>query len=58
MTGQTRLHEADDEEGVRVLGLLVAVTEAVVHVAFIGILALMSAATALFAVYVIWRTRG
>ncbi len=52
------LHEADDEEVVHVLVLLVAVSEAVVHAVFIGILATMSAVTALFAVYVIWRTRG
>ncbi len=40
------------------LGLLIAVTEAVVHWVFIGILAIMSAVTGLFAFYVIWRTRG
>ncbi len=33
-------------------------SEAVVHTVFIGILALMTAATALFALYVIWRTKG
>lgn len=38
--------------------LLVAVSETVVHAGFIGILVLMSAVTALFAAYVIWRTRG
>ncbi len=40
------------------LGLLVAVSEAVVHWVFIGILTIMSAVAALFAFYVIWRTRG
>lgn len=39
-------------------GLAAAVSEAVVHAVFIGILAVMSAATTLFALYVIWRTKG
>ncbi len=38
--------------------LVLAVTEGVVHAVFIGILAIMSAATAAFALYVIWRTKG
>ncbi len=37
---------------------IVAVTEEVVHAVFIGILALMTAATGVFALYVIWRTKG